>query len=414
MCWAPGVMAPSPPTPPPPPPPPGASPTSSSMSSLSSMGHLVSPGMSTRHIDHLLPFPGTSSFPLVTPTLGTLPPPSALSSIPLLSSSASLPPLYTSSIRHEATMAVSSGPTASTWSSPPVTSTVTPPQFPLVVGGTFTCPPTPPMGIILSPSSEPFPQRLVDRARSGQFVDMREFLTDNVALLQQLEVFPGTSATSCLPGVARPRLRDITSLPSWLYFFLAYAAIITQDPATRDHLTYARLMIREAQRHGGNGWLDYDRVFRQQVAIDRTLQWNTLHPGLQASTILGQRTASGSFCNICRESDHSSQQCALSYLHQTTPQSQPSSQPPQVRLTSNNDPQRARRPMQIRRRPESLLQICVSWNNGLCVYPGTCTYKHICATCQADHKAKDCPDTPEGSEYKSRPRRALGSSSSKL
>ena len=138
----------------------------------------------------------------------------------------------------------------------------------LVVGGTFTCPPTPPMGIILSPSSELFPQRLADKAHSAQFVDMREFLTDNVALLQQLEVVPGTSAASCLPGVARSRLHDITSLPSWLYCFLAYTAIIMQDPATRDHLTYnyARLMICEAQRHGGNVWLDYDRVFTVQTA----------------------------------------------------------------------------------------------------------------------------------------------------
>ena len=102
MCWAPGAM-----TPPP--------------------GH--------PQLDHLLPSPGTSSFPLVTPTLGMLPPPSALSSISLLSSSSSLPPLYTSSIRHETTMAVSSASTASTWSSPLVTSTVTPPQFSLVVGG---------------------------------------------------------------------------------------------------------------------------------------------------------------------------------------------------------------------------------------------------------------------------------------
>ena len=90
-------------------------------------------------------------------------------------------------------------------------------------------------------------------------------------------------------------------------------------------------------------------------------------PGLQASTILEQRTASGAFCSICRESDHSSQQCALSYLHQTTPQSQPSSQHPQVRLTSTNDPQRARRPMQIRRRPESLLQMCLLEQGALCV-----------------------------------------------
>ena len=37
-------------------------------------------------------------------------------------------------------------------------------------------------------------------------------------------------------------------------------------------LAYARLMVREAQRHGGLGWLDYDRVFRQQAALDPSLR----------------------------------------------------------------------------------------------------------------------------------------------
>ena len=48
---------------------------------------------------------------------------------------------------------------------------------------------------------------------------------------------------------------------------------------------YALLMIREAQRHGGQGWLVYDRVFRQQAALDPSFQWNVLHPAIQASTL---------------------------------------------------------------------------------------------------------------------------------
>ena len=46
--------------------------------------------------------------------------------------------------------------------------------------------PTSQSGLILSPTLEPFPQRLVDRVHPGQFVDMREFLIDNVSLMQQL------------------------------------------------------------------------------------------------------------------------------------------------------------------------------------------------------------------------------------
>ena len=46
-------------------------------------------------------------------------------------------------------------------------------------------------GFALSPASEPFPQKLVERIRSGQYVDMWDLLTDNISQLQQLEAFGG-------------------------------------------------------------------------------------------------------------------------------------------------------------------------------------------------------------------------------
>ena len=56
----------------------------------------------------------------------------------------------------------------------------------------------------------------------------------------------------------------------------------------RDMLAYApHLIIRESQRHGGAGWLDYDRVFQQQAALDASMRWNTLGPSIQASTLVG-------------------------------------------------------------------------------------------------------------------------------
>ena len=72
--------------------------------------------------------------------------------------------------------------------------------------------------MILSPAAEPFPQKLVDKARAGHFVEMKELLADNMALISQLKAVQG------LPPIA------------WL--------------------TYARLLIREARQHGGLGWLD--------------------------------------------------------------------------------------------------------------------------------------------------------------
>ena len=230
------------------------------------------------------------------------------------------------------------------------------------------------------PSSGTFPRKLVEKVRSGQFIEMRELLADNITLIHQLESIQGCTPLHTL-GPTRPRLRQLSSLPTWCYCFLGYMAILTSDPSTRDQLAYVRLVIKEALRHGGQGWLDYDRAFRQQAVAEPSLRWNTLLSGLQASTILGQRNRQeAAFCTLCREGDHTQAQCALVYL-----------QPPTTRNPSTTYV------IAGRRRQEN---ICTSWNRGTCILPGNCAYRHICATCHFPHKAKDCPRTPDTSYFK--------------
>ena len=122
-------------------------------------------------------------------------------------------------------------------------------------------------GMILSPACDPFPQSLVGRIQSGQFVDMRDLLADNIALINQLSSLHGPGAMP--PStVNRTRLREIPSLISWLYCFNAYVTIRTPDPLTRHMLAYSRLIIIEALRHSGSGWVKYDRVFWRQLSIN--------------------------------------------------------------------------------------------------------------------------------------------------
>ena len=132
--------------------------------------------------------------------------------------------------------------TNTSWSSTtnPLTATTNP--WPL------SLPPAAPShaGVTLSLVSETFPRRLVDKVRSGQFTEMKELLADNISLLGQLDAIPGLSATHML-GATRPRLREVTSLPSWCHCFLGYVALRISDPITRDQLAYARLLIKEAQ-----------------------------------------------------------------------------------------------------------------------------------------------------------------------
>ena len=253
------------------------------------------------------------------------------------------------------------------------------------------------------------PKKLVDKVRLGQFIEMREFLIDNLVLQDRLEAIQGQN---CHIIGSHPRLHEVVTLLSWACCFLAYVAIATSDPMTRDQLAYACLILGEAQAQGGSGWLHYDRAFQQLKVADPTLPWNTLEPGLHTKLVLGQHSGTPTFCSIYHESDHDAALCALAPVcdQQQLPQSCWSSSS----FASIRGPGCAasRAAAGSVRRPESLEFICVSWNKGNCSFPGSCSCRHICATCHHWHMPKDCPSTPPTSEYKQpRSRHPLASAS---
>ena len=89
-------------------------------------------------------------------------------------------------------------------------------------------------------------------------------------------------------------------------------AVITSAQPTRSKelLAYQTLIVREARRCGGRGWLAYDTMFRQQAAGNPEVDWSKLNPTLYAVTFLAQ-SGSGRNCVLCMESDHSEEDCAL-------------------------------------------------------------------------------------------------------
>ena len=312
--------------------------------------------------------------------LGVLPPPTAITSVP---ETESIPPTaYPSSLIQPLRQSGNSGQSS-------VSLSVFPPLPPASsLGSSFTQ-----SGMILSPASDPIPHRLVQRIQAGDFVEMQDLLVDNIALHNQLDTVHGPLSLASTPPALRPWPREVPSLGSWMYCFAAYVTVRTRDPQTQDMLAYCRLIIREALRHGNNGWQHYDRSFHRQAAIDHSISWNNLSPGLQATTLLGNRGEGGTSCTICWEPDHVVANCALALMQQPLHPAVPAhagTQPTGVN---------ARLPVRPPRRPETLIGICASWNHGRCILPGHCKYKHICAVCQLDHMGIQCPDAPEGSEY---------------
>ena len=90
-----------------------------------------------------------------------------------------------------------------------------------------------------------------------------------------------------------------------------YASIQCRDPKFREILAHGCIVLQLAQRHGGTGWLEYDRIFRHQAASDTTIPWNTLNPSLMAATVLATSSRTGIICPHCQAADHSGEECPL-------------------------------------------------------------------------------------------------------
>ena len=116
------------------------------------------------------------------------------------------------------------------------------------------------LSVSLSMSSRLLPPRLVQQIRAGRFVEMQDLLPDNIQVRSRLEELNSLIGVQLLPVSSRPRVRDVPTLSSWVAFFLTFLAVGTSDPVTRDRLAYAILIVKEATRHGGSGWLEYDRL----------------------------------------------------------------------------------------------------------------------------------------------------------
>lgn len=136
---------------------------------------------------------------------------------------------------------------------------------------------------------------------------MRELLPDNLVLAERLETLPAR-----LTPAKSPEQREVGSLLTWVSSFATYIAVVAQAHPDRvaDMLAYMRLIIREARKYGGNGWLTYDMVF-QRNHEKKSVPWNYIDPSLHTAYIGGQGLPPLTPCRHCNEVDHRSEDCAI-------------------------------------------------------------------------------------------------------
>ena len=240
----------------------------------------------------------------------------------------------------------------------------------------------------------PVPAKLVKKIQALQYIDMKELLPDNIRLLRHMEPSDPLNALVPMAPRSRPRLREVNSILSWALCFISYLAVLAESHPSlvRPRLAYFALIISEARRNGGEGWLSYDTIFRQNAAEDEAADWTRLDSSLHAATFMAQSSAAGLACPYCSASDHSARECALRPLAGSTSYSGRYQGGTQPTVSGEREAPR-------QRAVPSSFPICIRWNKGDCFSP-TCCYRHSCATCPGTHQAYLCPATPPTSFYK--------------
>lgn len=246
----------------------------------------------------------------------------------------------------------------------------------------------------------------VPNPRKGGWEDLqgfvcwfKEFLADNTMLLQRLTELSqaGAVPVASQPLFSSSRMREVSDPLTWAFCFLAFMAAKTEHEDTHQLAAYGMIILQLVRKHGGSGWLLYDRQFRLQQAAGAGLSWVEINSSLLAATALGQLSEKACrTCSLCLSADHSREECALASLeHQRNP---PSLQP--------HRPPHPHRPLR-HSHPYRSHNACYRFNSGSC-NSVNCRFDHVCSGCYSPgHIEAHCPNhkgLPKGRLMEGKPR----------
>jgi hypothetical protein len=99
----------------------------------------------------------------------------------------------------------------------------------------------------------------------------------------------------------------VTNILTWVECFRSLVSVLSQKyPSFLPELmAYMSLIVKCQKRFEGLGWFNYDRAFRRQAAITRSMNWSRMDSTLFSLAFMGKAKKSSS-CDICFSSNHSS------------------------------------------------------------------------------------------------------------
>ena len=162
--------------------------------------------------------------------------------------------------------------------------------------------------------------------------------------------------------------RQVANILEWVQCFSVFTAVRTQKcpEKTQDLLGYLALIVEARMEYEGDGWLGYDRRFRQNAAASLDTTWARIDPTLWNMAFVGQ--AKVSRCKHCFSLTHTATDCNWAPSPSTP-------KPYTPRPTGSSRPSK----------------ICYEWNHSpsqTCPFPA-CRYQHICWYCSKDPQATD-------------------------
>ena len=123
----------------------------------------------------------------------------------------------------------------------------------LSILGAAPCPPSSATSpILLSSALPPIPAKVAEKIKAGQFIDFKELLVDNIALLQRLSELGMTQAGHSL--MVSSRLREVQDPLSWVSCFLAFVAAKVDSKETQELAAYEQIIIHLARKHSHLSW----------------------------------------------------------------------------------------------------------------------------------------------------------------
>ena len=218
-------------------------------------------------------------------------------------------------------------------------------------------------GVYVGAGSSPVPNKVAERIRRWEFVDMAE-------LLPEVRLSRGENEGRLL----QRKPRCVTDIITWIQCFGAYVSVLgpAYPAAIPELMAYMTLIVCCSQDYANLAWVRYDMAFRRQAAIAGNRKWSEVNGTLYVTCFTG-KGLDRQRCELYLSSSHRTGDCLLqggeTAAFQQPTQHQWEGWVPPPRGTPSQAPA-------WRQLPPSG-KICKLWNENRCRY-ARCRHTHAC------------------------------------